>query len=327
MLQASVQQHQTENMSEDLHEIHTGLSRQDKSIPSKFFYDRAGSKLFDAICEQPEYYPARIELEIMRSHIREIAMLIGQQASLIEFGSGSSLKTGILLEHLDRLAAYVPVDISREHLFLSAERIRGRFPAIEVLPVVADFTRTFSLPTPRIMPLRNIVYFPGSTIGNFSKDAARELMDVMFQEAGENGALLTGVDLRKDESLLERAYNDSCGVTAKFNLNILRRLNNEFDATFELGQFRHRAVYNEHAGRIEMYLDSQKEQSAFVGGEEFYFSKGESILTEHSHKYSPDEFADLALASGFRVERIWIDRNHLFSVQYCVRTDPPGVSR
>jgi dimethylhistidine N-methyltransferase len=238
---------------------------------------------------------------------------------LIEFGSGSSLKTRTLLEHLDSLAAYVPVDISREHLFLAAEQIRSQFPGIEVLPVVADFTQTFRLPSPRILPVRNIVYFPGSTIGNFSREASRKLLDVMYQEAGEDGALLIGVDLQKDRAVLEHAYNDSRGVTADFNLNILRRLNNEFDATFDLSQFRHRAIYNECSGRIEMYLDSQTKQSAFVGDEQFHFSEGESILTEHSHKYTLDGFAELALTSGFRVERVWMDSNQLFSVQYCVR--------
>lgn len=319
MSQTALQQDWTENLSDDLREIHAGLSQQHKSISSKFFYDQAGSRLFDAICELPEYYPTRTELGIMQSNIQELARLIGQQASLIEFGSGSSLKTRILLEHLDSLAAYVPVDISREHLFLAAEQIRSEFRSIEVLPVVADFTQTFKLPSPTIMPVRNIVYFPGSTIGNFSRNASRKLLDVMYQEAGEDGALLIGVDLQKDRAVLEHAYNDSRGVTAEFNLNILRRLNNEFDATFDLEQFRHRAIYNERSGRIEMYLDSQKEQSVFVADEQFHFSEGESILTEHSHKYTLNGFAELALASGFRVERVWMDSNQLFSVQYCVR--------
>jgi len=295
------------------------LSQQQKSISSKFFYDHAGSRLFDAICELPEYYPTRTELGIMRANIQEIANLIGQHASLIEFGSGSSLKTGVLLNHLQNLAAYVPVDISQEHLLLAAERIRADFPAIEVLPVVADFTQAFKLPTPKMMPVRNIVYFPGSTIGNFSKDAARELLAVMHHEAGEDGALVIGVDLQKDKSVLVRAYNDSRGVTAEFNLNILRRLNNEFNATFDVEQFSHRAIYNEAADRIEMYLDSRSDQSASVGGEQFYFAKGESILTEHSHKYTLDGFADLALAAGFKVQNVWMDRKRLFSVQYCVR--------
>jgi len=319
MPQASAQPCQTGNLPDEIYEIHAGLSQQHKSISSKFFYDAAGSKLFDAICELPEYYPTRTELGIMQANIQEIASLIGRQASLIEFGSGSSLKTRILLEHLQNLAAYVPVDISQDHLLLAADRIRGEFPAIEVLPVIADFTQAFKLPTPETMPLRNIVYFPGSTIGNFSKDAAHELMNVMYHEAGENGALLIGVDLQKDKSVLVRAYNDSRGITAKFNLNLLHRLNNEFDGTFDIEQFSHRAIYNEEDGRIEMYLDSRSDQSASVGGIPYSFAKGESILTEYSHKYTLDGFRALALAAGFRVEKVWLDRARLFSVQYCVR--------
>lgn len=319
MAQSPALQHQSKNLSDDLYEIHAGLSQQHKSIPSKFFYDHAGSKLFDAICELPEYYLTRTELGIMRANIHELAALIGKQASLIEFGSGSSLKTKVLLEHLQDLAAYVPVDISQDHLILAAERVRTDFPAVEVIPVVADFTQPFRLPTPKTMPIKNIVYFPGSTIGNFSNDGAHELMTVMHHEAGENGALLIGVDLQKDKLVLEQAYNDTRGVTAEFNLNLLRRLNNEFDATFDLAQFSHRAIYNQDAGRIEMYLDSRSDQIASVAGEQFHFAKGESIRTEYSHKYTLDGFSELALAAGFSVEKVWMDSKRLFSVQYFVR--------
>ena len=275
--------------------------------------------MFDAICELPEYYLTRTELGIMRDNIDEIVSLVGPSASLIEFGSGSSLKTRVLLEHLSSLAAYVPVDISRQHLFLAAERIQASFPQTEVLPVVADFTRAFNLPSPNIMPLRNIVYFPGSTIGNFSPNAAHDLLTVMHGEASEDGALLIGVDLQKDRDILEAAYNDAAGVTADFNLNVLRRLNREFDGTFDVDQFVHRAVYNEAEGRIEMYLDSLLEQCACVGGWEFCFAKGESILTEHSHKYSLQRFAGMAKDAGFSVVKVWMDSESLFSVQYCTR--------
>lgn len=319
MPQTATQQCQTAILSDDIFEIHAGLDQQHKSISAKFFYDHAGSKLFDAICELPEYYLTRTELEIMQANIQDIATLIGQQASLIEFGSGSSLKTRVLLQYLHNLAAYVPVDISEDHLLLVAERIGEEFPAIEVLPVIADFTRTFKLPTPKTMPLRNIVYFPGSTIGNFSKDAALELLEVMYDEAGEDGALLIGVDLQKDVSILLRAYNDSSGITAEFNLNLLSRLNREFDGTFDLEQFSHRATYNEAAGRIEMYLVSRTEQKVCVGGRHFSLAEGESILTEYSHKYTLHGFAELALAAGFRVEKVWLDPERLFSVQYCAR--------
>ena len=304
---------------DDLAEIQAGLRQQQKSISPKYFYDDAGSKLFDAICELPEYYPTKTELGIMHDNIAELVALVGPQASLIEFGSGSSLKTRVLLECLQELAVYVPVDISQDHLLETAERIRADFPGIEVLPVVADFMRPFQLPSPQVMPLRNIIYFPGSTIGNFSNDAALELMKVMHHEAGEDGALLIGVDLQKDVAILERAYNDSKGITAAFNLNVLKRLNREFDGTFDLDQFAHRAIYNEEAGRIEMYLDSLVDQSANVGGKEFQFVAGESILTEHSHKYTLEGFAGMALEAGFQVERVWMDAGGLFSLQYCLR--------
>jgi len=255
----------------------------------------------------------------MQTNIEEIATLIGEKASLIEFGSGSSRKTLVLLKHLHDLAVYVPVDISREHLLEAAEKIRDDFPAIEVLPVAADFTKPFQLPSPRVMPLRNIVYFPGSTIGNFSAVASLELLKVMHHEAGENGALLIGVDLQKNKAVLERAYNDSVGVTAQFNLNVLRRLNREFGGTFDLDGFRHRAIYSEGAGRIEMYLDSVRDQTAEVGGKTFQFAEREAICTEHSHKYTLEGFAELVQNAGFRVEKVWMDAERLFSVQYCVR--------
>ena len=320
MTPAAAQHVQLPTLSEDLAEIIAGLSLTQKTLSPKYFYDDVGSKLFDDICDLPEYYPTRTELAIMQDNIEEMVELIGPQSSLIEFGSGSSLKTRALLQHLQDLAVYVPVDISHEHLLAAATGIRNRFPGIEVLPVTADFTQPFKLPNPAVMPLRNIVYFPGSTIGNFSPDAAHELLQVMHQEAGENGAMLIGVDLQKDVAVLEAAYNDAQGVTAAFNLNVLQRLNNEFDANFDLASFRHRAVYNPVAGRIEMYLDSLTEQDVVVGGYTFKFAEGESMLTEHSHKYTLAGFAELATSAGFRVDRVWTDANELFSVQYCVRT-------
>lgn len=313
------QQDQTVTLPDNIVEILAGLSRQPKSISPKFFYDKHGSNLFDTICELPEYYLTRTELRIMRTNIEEIAALIGPQVSLIEFGSGSSLKTRVLLKHLHDPAVYVPVDISQEHLLRAAKGIRADFPALEVLPVVADFTQPFTLPNPEVMPLRNIVYFPGSTIGNFSASEAHSLMRVMHRQAGEGGGMLIGADLQKDKALLERAYNDSQGVTAEFNLNVLRRLNREFAATFDLEQFSHRAIYNVAAGRIEMYLDSLTEQFVCVGGKQFRIGKNEAILTEHSYKYTLGGFADMALAAGFCVDKVWTDTERLFSVQYCVR--------
>lgn len=310
---------QDEDVTDDLAEIIAGLSLPQKSLSPKFFYDDRGSRLFDAITELPEYYLTNAELGIMRDYVDEIAELVGPEASLIEFGSGSSMKTRILLEHLEKLAAYVPVDISREHLVSAARSLANDFPDIEVLPVAADFTQPFKLPSPRVMPLRNIVYFPGSTIGNFSAEAALDLLQVMHHEAGENGALLIGVDLQKDVNIIEQAYNDDSGVTAAFNLNMLRRINHEFGADFDLQKFSHRAIYNEEFGRIEMYLVSNARQTVHIGDKQFSFGQGEAILTEHSHKYTPEQFAAMAAVVGFSVERVWTDAHNLFSVQYCLR--------
>ena len=303
----------------DRDEVLKGLRQQPKSLSPKFFYDERGSQLFEQITELPEYYLTRTELSIMRENIHEIVSLAGPQASLIEFGSGSSMKTRILLEHLDRVAAYVPVDISRDHLTAAAEALEADFPHIEVLPLAVDFTRPFDLPQPEVTPLRNIVYFPGSTIGNFLPSAAQALLEVMYQEAREDGALLIGVDLKKDPAVLERAYNDRAGVTAEFNLNMLRRLNKELAADFDPRQFRHLAVYRESPGRIEMHLVSTSAQTVTVAGEQFQFEEGESVRTECSHKYTLEEFAGMAERAGFAVDRVWTDRERLFSVQYCLR--------
>jgi dimethylhistidine N-methyltransferase len=304
---------------EELEEIVDGLKQDEKMISPKYFYDERGSQLFDEITRLPEYYPTETELGIMRDSIDEIAELAGKQASLIEFGSGSSLKTRILLENLDELAVYVPVDISEDHLLESALKLRSEFPELEVLPVVADFTRPFQLPSPAIMPLRNIVYFPGSTIGNFTRAAAQDLLRVMYGEAGAGGALLIGADLQKDPAIIERAYNDSAGVTAEFNRNMLNHLNREFGADFDPDAFAHSAVYNEVEGRIEMRLVSTRDQRFTLGPESFSLRKDEAILTEYSHKYTLEGFAAMARTAGFRVERVWMDAARLFSVQYLVR--------
>jgi L-histidine N-alpha-methyltransferase len=304
---------------DELLELLDGLRQPEMMISPKYFYDERGSQLFDEITRLPEYYPTETELGIMQDHIGEIASLVGKQASLIEFGSGSSLKTRILLEHLDELAAYVPVDISEDHLLQSAQQIREEFPHLDVLPVVADFTQPFRLPSPKVMPVRNVVYFPGSTIGNFTNDAAQELLAVMHGEAGAGGALLIGVDLQKDPAIIEAAYNDSAGVTAEFNRNMLRHLNREFGADFDLDAFSHSAEYNEEEGRVEIRLVSEQDQEFTLGDESFSIGKDEAILTEYSHKYTLDGFAAMAASAGFRVQRVWMDSDRLFSVQYLVR--------
>jgi len=306
-------------MTSEMRALLEGLSKPQKTISPKYFYDERGSQLFDQITDLPEYYLTGAELEIMRDNVDAMAALIGKTASLIEFGSGSSLKTRILLEHLDDLAAYVPVDISQDHLWSSAEKIRAEFPGLDVLPVVADFTQSFALPTPDIMPVKNVVYFPGSTIGNFEHDEAVALLRVMYEEAGENGALLIGVDLQKDVGIISRAYNDSAGVTAAFNLNILRHLNTNFGANFNPDAFVHRASYDEGEGRIVIELVSQKNQFFEIGGKGFAIADGETILTEYSHKYTLDGFADMVSNVGFQVDQVWTDPAQLFSVQYCTR--------
>jgi dimethylhistidine N-methyltransferase len=225
----------------------------------------------------------------------------------------------VLLDNLIEQAVYVPVDISEEHLLASAAQIREEYPALEVLPVVADFTKRFDLPDPSVMPLRNIVYFPGSTIGNFPKDQACELLDVMYGEAGEDGAMLIGVDLQKDPALIEAAYNDAAGVTAEFNLNMLRHLNREYGSDFDLDSWEHDAQYNQSKGRVEIRLINASEQTVNIGNDTVVIEKGEGILTEYSHKYTLDGFAKMAEGAGFKVARVWTDADQLFSVQYCTR--------
>jgi L-histidine Nalpha-methyltransferase len=306
------------NNSEIL-EIVDGLSAEPKRISPKYFYDARGSQLFDEITRLPEYYLTNTELGIMRDNIDEIVAMVGKQASLIEFGSGSSIKTRVLLEHLSELAAYVPVDISEEHLHASADSIRDKFPHIDVLPVVADFTQQFRLPTPMVMPVRNVVYFPGSTIGNFERDVAMDLLHVMHHEAGKNGALLIGVDLQKDPQIIENAYNDSAGVTAEFNLNMLQHLNRDYGANFDVDEFAHSANYDPDEGRVVVELVSQKDQTFELGDREFDIADGEAILTEYSHKYTLDGFEAMAAAAGFAVEKVWTDKDELFSVQFLTR--------
>jgi L-histidine N-alpha-methyltransferase len=304
---------------EELEEIIAGLMLPEKMISPKYFYDERGSQLFDQITHLPEYYPTETELGIMRDNIGEIAALVGPQASLIEFGSGSSRKTRVLLDNLIDMAVYVPVDISEDHLIESSRKVRAEFPRLEVQPVVADFTRPFGLPSPTVVPLRNVVYFPGSTIGNFIHDAAHDLLQVMYQEAGSDGALLIGVDLQKDTDVIELAYNDTAGVTAEFNLNMLRHLNREFGFDFDLSAYSHSAYYDEAEGRVVVQLISNQEQTIRIGDDELSIGVDEPILTEYSHKYTLEGFAAMAARAGFSVEKVWTDAARLFSVQFCVR--------
>lgn len=299
-----------------LADVLSGLSKPRKSLPTQYLYDEEGSRLFDEICELPEYYPTRTELGIMDARAGEMADAIGSDALVVEYGSGSSTKTRLLLEALDTPVAYVPVDISKEHLMRSARTLAARFETLEVLPVCADFTVAFDVPEPKRSPKRRIVYFPGSTIGNFEPDGAVALLRTMAREAGPGGGLLIGVDLRKQASVLEAAYDDAQGVTAAFNLNLLTRANRELGANFDVSAFKHRAPYDEQAGRIEMLLVSQVAQVVSIGDHRFHFEAGEEIHTEYSHKYTVEAFAALAAQAGFRPVQVWTDNHALFSVHY-----------
>ncbi|BDG07933.1 L-histidine N(alpha)-methyltransferase [Anaeromyxobacter paludicola] len=293
-----------------------GLSRPAKELPAKYFYDERGSRLFDLICELPEYYPTRTELDIMETWGGEMAALLGPRCVVVEYGSGSSLKTRVLLRELDRPAGYVPVDISREPLLAAAAALRERFPAIPIRPVCGDFTAHLALPLEGLQPARRAVYFPGSTIGNFHPPEAVGLLRHIASQAGPGGALLIGVDLRKDPAVLEAAYNDRLGVTAAFNLNLLARANRELGADFDLDRFRHRAFFDRVRSRIEMHLVSVGRQEVHALGRAFRFEDGESIHTESSYKYGPGEFVALAARAGFRQGGLWVDDERLFSVHF-----------
>ncbi len=291
-----------------------GLTQTPKTLPCKFFYDARGSELFDRICELEEYYPTRTEMGIMQRHAREMSDLLGAHCRLVEYGSGSSLKTRVLLDHARHLAAYVPMDISREHLGRTASGLERAYPQVPILPVCADYTQPFDLPAVRAA--RTVVYFPGSTVGNFAPPQAREFLAQIAQVCGRGGGLLIGVDLKKSPALLEPAYNDRDGVTAAFNLNLLTRMNRELDADFDLTQWAHHAFYNTQLGRIEMHLVSLSPQTVTIGWERIAFRAGEHIHTESSYKYALDEFARLAESAGLTVQRVWTDKDQLFSVQY-----------
>jgi dimethylhistidine N-methyltransferase len=293
-----------------------GLSRPAKELPCKYFYDARGSRLFDRICRLEEYYPTRCELALLRRHGAALAEAVGPGCALVEYGSGSSLKTRLLLDRLPDAAAYVPVDISGEHLFRSARRLARHYPSLEVAPVCADFTRPFALPPLRRPVRRRVVYFSGSTIGNFGPAEAAALLAGIARLCGPGGGLLIGVDLDKDPRLLEAAYNDRLGVTAAFNLNLLARINRELGADFDLAAFRHHAFYDRRHRRIEMHLVSRRPQTAHVAGTAFAFAEGETIRTEYSHKYRPEDFRALARPAGLEVEQVWTDDERLYSVQY-----------
>jgi dimethylhistidine N-methyltransferase len=296
-----------------------GLGAPQKNLPPKYFYDATGSELFERITRLDEYYLTRTELAIMERYAQEMAELLGPRCLLIEYGSGSSTKTRLLLDRLRDAAGYMPVDIAAAQLRRSARAIARDYPGLEVLPVFADFTRPFRVPTPHLAPTRRAVYFPGSTIGNLTPDEAVPLLRQTASLCGSEGALLLGADLSKDPRVIEAAYNDRLGVTAAFNRNLLVRINRELGADFDPDQFAHRAFYNAAEGRIEMHLVSLRDQHVRVGATEFRFTAGETIHTENSYKYSASGLQALARAGGFESRRVWIDDGRLFSVHYlCV---------
>ncbi len=291
-----------------------GLRGYPKQLAPKYFYDEAGSKLFDAITELPEYYPTRTEIAILERNREQIARLVGEGCVLIELGSGSSRKVRVLLETLSP-TAYIPIDISREHLRDSAERLAADHPGLVVHATCADFTRPFQLPDSAPRAPR-VAFFPGSSIGNFEPPDAVALLRSINALVGPRGKLLIGVDRKKAPEVLHRAYNDEQGVTAAFNRNLLSRINQELQANFDLDQFRHYAFYSPAAGRIEMHLISQRDQQVVVGDEAIEFTEGETLHTENSYKYTESEFVALAAKGGFEPVESWSDEKTLFSVFY-----------
>jgi len=291
-----------------------GLSRKPKQIPPKFFYDKTGSKLFEAILEQPEYYIPNIERALIQQHADEFAELIEPGAVLIEPGSGSCEKVQLLLERVFP-AAYVPMDISGDFLQQSACELGQQFPWLPIYAACLDFTQKMILPK-GVPPGRRVVFFPGSSLGNFDPLEVQHFLSGIHRLVGKGGGLLIGVDRKKDHTTLNAAYNDAAGVTADFNLNLLSRINNELDGNFERNQFEHYAYYNDQLGRIEMHLVSLKDQQVTISGQDFSFTERECMHTENSYKYSPDEFINLANAGGFKHQKIWSDNNDFFSIYF-----------
>ncbi len=296
-----------------------GLRASPKRLPSWLFYDERGSHLFERICEQPEYYLTRCEIALMQALGSQIAQTLGPDVRLVEYGSGHAIKTDILLQQLAAPVAYVPVEISPKPLRLSVQRLAARFPQVPMQPLCADFTRPLRLPISPRAARRTVIYFPGSTIGNFDVAEAATLLRKMRSEMGESGGILIGVDLKKDAALLEAAYNDAAGVTAEFTLNMLARVNRSTGSDFNLARFRHRARYNPMAGRIETHIVSMAEQSVSIGRQMVRFRDGEAMQVEYSCKYSLEDFAALAHRAGLEVRDVWLDPERMFSVQYLVR--------
>jgi dimethylhistidine N-methyltransferase len=292
-----------------------GLGATPKTLPCKFFYDAEGSRLFDRICELPEYYPTRTELALLADHAADIAALAGPEAGLVEFGSGAGVKIRLLLAAMRNPALYVPVDISRTHLLHAAESLAADFPDLPIAPVCADYTAPFALPSvPGTRPRRYVGFFPGSTIGNFTPVEATQFLRRAARLLGSGSMMIVGADLPKDSAILHAAYDDAAGVTAAFNCNLLHRINRELGADFNVDDFRHEARWNATESRVEMHLVSAIAQTVSLDQQRFDFAAGESIHTENSYKYGPDAFAALARAAGYATVATWIDPAGLFSI-------------
>jgi dimethylhistidine N-methyltransferase len=302
------------NLAEYRHDILTGLTAAQKQLSSTYLYDTRGSELFDEICSLPEYYQTRTELTVLRAHAAEIATLAGPRVDVVELGAGSSLKARLLLGTLAAPQSYQPVDISAAYLMQQASEVAAAYPRVTVRPVIADFTRPFTLPA-AVGAQRTLLFFPGSTIGNLTRVRAAALLTSLAKRT-PGGALLIGVDACKDAAVLHAAYNDGRGVTAQFNLNLLARINRELGADFALDGFEHDAVYDPLHDRIEMRLVSQRDQVATVAGVAILFRRGEYIITEHSHKYGAQEFAELARSAGWLPHHCWLDDGARFSVHF-----------
>ncbi len=298
-------------------EVIEGLLQPQKKLPSKLFYDRTGSELFERICGLDEYYLTRTEIWIMHHYIDEIVELMGKKCLLIELGSGSSTKVRLLLDHLVDPAGYVPIDISSEHLIRASDSLAADYPGISVIPVDADYTQPFDFPEITFDYSNKVVYYPGSTIGNFTPGYAARFISRIAKRSGEGSGLLIGIDLKKDKDTLEAAYNDKHGVTAAFNLNILKRLNRELGADFDTSRWKHHAFYNDDEGRIEMHLVSLDDQRVNVNGTRIELKKDETILTEYSYKYTNEEFERL-VSDSFESVKVWTDRDEKFSIQYLI---------
>ncbi len=297
-----------------LHDVLEGLAQSPAMLSPKYFYDATGSRLFDRICELPEYYLTRTEMAILERSAPAIAEQLGPGVLLIEPGSGSCAKVGRLLRHLCAPAGYAPVEISGEHLHANLSHLRGAFPDLPITPVCADFTTPFSLPSDIPETRRRVVFFPGSTIGNFPPEAAVDLLRGFRGLLDDRGGLLLGVDRRKDPRILEAAYDDAAGVTAAFNRNLLVRMRDELGAEVNPAGFRHRALWNDECSRIEMHLVSRGRQTIRVGGRTHGFHDDEHIVTEYSYKYSAEGMQRLAAQAGFRVSAQWSDDREWFSV-------------